>query len=103
LHMAAERQEKLIEMVKGFSDEYLDEEYKKLNIKLVEKLERKHDVPFKRGKLENWAGGIVYTIGQLNFLFDDSFHPYATPDDISVTSALKRRPQPTRHGTSVNY
>ena len=89
--MTAERQEKLIEMVKGFSDEYLDEEYKKLNIRLVEKLGRKHDVPFKRGKLENWAGGIIYTIGQLNFLFDDSFHPYATPDDISSYFGVKKK------------
>lgn len=91
MHMAAERQEKLIEMLRGFSDEYLDEEYKKLNIRLVEKLGRKHDVPFKRGKLENWAGGIVYTIGQLNFLFDDSFPPHATPDDISSYFGVKKK------------
>ena len=91
MHMAAERQEKLIEMLRGFSDEYLDEEYKKLNIRLVEKLGRKHDVPFKRGKLENWAGGFVYTIGQLNFLFDDSFPPHATPDDISSYFGIKKK------------
>ena len=89
--MTDDRQKMLIEMVKGFSDEYLDEEYKKLNIRLVEKLGRKQDVPFKRGKLENWAGGIVYTIGQLNFLFDDSFHPYATPDDISSYFGIKKK------------
>ena len=89
--MVSQKQEKLIEMVKGFSDEYLDEEFKDLNIRLVKKLGRKRDVPFRRGKLENWAGGIVYTIGQLNFLFDDSFEPYATPDDISVYFGIKKR------------
>lgn len=89
--MVSQKQEKLIEMVKGFSDEYLDEEFKDLNIRLVEKLGRKRDVPFRRGKLENWAGGIVYTIGQLNFLFDDSFEPYATPDDISDYFGIKKR------------
>ena len=77
-----QKQEELIKMVSEFSDEYLDEEYKLLNIKLVEKLGRKHDPPFKRGKLENWASGIVYTIAQLNFLFDNSFYPYITADDI---------------------
>ena len=89
--MTAEKQEKLIEMVRGFSEEYLDDEFRDLNIKLVEKLGRKHDVPFRRGKLENWAGGIVYTIGQLNFLFDDSIEPYATPDDIADYFGIKKK------------
>lgn len=78
-----QKEEELIAMVSKFSDEYLDEEFKQLNIKLIQKLGRKHDVPFKRGKLENWAGGIVYTIGQLNFLFDDSINPYVSADEIS--------------------
>ena len=77
-----ERENQLIELVSNFGDEYLDDEYKMLSIKLVEKLGRKREVPFKRGKIENWASGIIYAIGQLNFLFDDSFFPYATPEDI---------------------
>lgn len=76
------RQEQLIEMVSRFCEKHLDEEYKTLCVKLVEKLGRKREVPFKRGKLENWASGVIYTIGQLNFLFDESFEPYATPDEI---------------------
>ncbi len=76
------KQEKLIEMVSGFGEEYLDEELTHLCVKLVEKLGRKREVPFKRGKLENWASGIVYAIAQLNFVFDDSFEPYASADDI---------------------
>lgn len=77
-----EKKNHLISMVSGFSDEFSDEELKDLNIKLVEKLARKREVPFKRGKLENWASGIVYTIAQLNFLFDQSFEPTITADDI---------------------
>jgi len=76
------KEKELINLVSGFCDAELDEEYKDLSIKLVEKLGRKHEVPFKRGKLENWASGIIYALGQINFLFDDSFDPYATPDDI---------------------
>ena len=49
--MVSQKQEKLIEMVKGFSDEYLDEEFRDLNIRLVEKLGRKRDVPFRRGSV----------------------------------------------------
>ena len=55
------RQEKIIELVSSFCDEKLDEEYKELSIKLVEKLGRKHDVPFKRGKVEIWASAIIYS------------------------------------------
>lgn len=76
------KEEKLIEMTALFCDDYLDVEYKELSAKLIGKLARKHDSPFKRGKLEIWASGIIYALGQINFLFDDAFEPYATPDDI---------------------
>ena len=77
-----EREEHIIELVSSFCDDNLNDEYKELCIKLVKKLARKHDVPFKRGKVEIWASAIVYAIGQINFLFDKSFEPYKTPDDI---------------------
>ncbi len=84
------KKDKLVKMVSDYCDDYLDSEYKQLCIKLVEKLARKHEVPFKRGKLENWASGIVYVIGQINFLFDDSFEPYSTPDDICSYFGTKK-------------
>lgn len=76
------KQEKIIELTSSFCDEKLNDEYKELSIKLVEKLGRKHDVPFKRGKLEIWASAIIYALGQINFLFDKSSDPYSTPDEI---------------------
>jgi len=76
------RENELIEMTSSFCQKFLDDEYQQLSKKLIGKLARKHDVPFKRGKLEIWAGGIIYALGQINFLFDDSFNPYVTPDDI---------------------
>ena len=48
-----QKQQKLIDLVSNFCDDKLNEEYKELSIKMVQKLGRKHDVPFKRGKLEN--------------------------------------------------
>lgn len=76
------RQEQLVEMVSSFCDEQLDGEYKQLSIKLIEKMGRKHEVPFKRGKLEIWSSAVIYALGQINFLFDKSFEPYSTPDEI---------------------
>lgn len=77
-----EKQEKLIELVSEFCRDKLDGECRELCVKLIEKMGRKRDVPFKRGKLEIWAGGVVYAICQINFIFDESFEPFTTPDEI---------------------
>jgi len=78
----AEKAQKLIEMTTGFCDEYLDEDYKQLCEKLIRKMSRKRNVPFLSGRIEIWAAAIVYAIGSINFLFDQSFEPYAGGDDI---------------------
>ena len=44
--------EKLIQMTNGFCDSYLDEEYKALCEKLIQKMSRKRVVPFLSGKIE---------------------------------------------------
>lgn len=77
-----EKMQKLIEMTTEFCDEYLDEEYKQLCEKLIRKMCRKRNVPFLSGQLEIWAAAIVYAIGSINFLFDQSFEPYASGEDI---------------------
>ena len=77
-----EKQEKLIELVSEFCRDKLDGECRQLCVKLIEKMARKREVPFKRGKLEIWAGGVVYAICQINFIFDESFEPFTTPDEI---------------------
>ncbi|MGG4035213.1 DUF6398 domain-containing protein, partial [Paenibacillus cisolokensis] len=77
-----EKKERLLQLVRSFCQEYLDEEYEQLSMKMVEKLGRKRTVPFMSGKLEVWAAGIIHAIGTVNFLFDKSFQPYATVHDI---------------------
>lgn len=77
-----EMTQRLIEMTAGFCDEYLDEEYKGLCEKLIQKMSRKRNVPFLSGRIEIWAAAIVYAIGSVNFLFDRSFEPYASSEDI---------------------
>lgn len=75
-----EKTAELIGMTAGFCDTYLDEEYKELCEKLIRKMSRKRQVPFLSGQMKNWAAGVVYAIGSINFLFDKSFEPY-----VSVT------------------
>lgn len=62
--------------------ENLDENYSELCEKLVKKMGRKHDVPFKRGRLDIWASAVVYAIGSINFLFDQSFEPYMSAAQV---------------------
>ncbi|MBN1455927.1 MAG: hypothetical protein JW945_06735 [Methanomicrobia archaeon] len=77
-----DRKQKLSELTAGFCDSHLDEEYQQLCEKLIQKMARKRTVPFRSGRLEIWAAAIIYALGQINFLFDHSFEPYASADDI---------------------
>lgn len=76
-------EEKLIELTQIFCDQKLDYEYKYLCEKLIKKLGRKRDVPFQRGKIEIWAAAVIHALGSINFLFDKSFKPYITVEQIS--------------------
>ena len=78
-----QREEKLLEMIGTFCIQKLDNEYYQLCEKLIKKLGRKRDVPFQRGNLDIWAAAVVYAIGSINFLFDKSFEPYITAEQIN--------------------
>ena len=45
-------------------------------------MSRKRQVPFLSGKPETWATGIIYALGQINFLFDKSRQPNSTRDEL---------------------
>jgi hypothetical protein len=78
-----QKEQKLIEMTSAFCAQKLNNEYSQLCEKLVKKLGRKRDVPFQRGKPEIWAAAVVNAIGSINFLFDKSFEPYISTDQIN--------------------
>lgn len=78
-----ERQEKILELTRSFFEDKLDDEYLQLCVKMINKMGRKKDVPFKRGKLNIWAAAVVHAVGSVNFLFDKSFEPYASVSDIN--------------------
>ncbi len=60
----------------------INEEYADLSEKLINKLSRKRDVPFARGKSEIWATAVVHAIGSINFLYDKTFLPFSSLDKI---------------------
>ena len=79
-----EKTQTLVYMTGMFCDEHLDEEYRNLCEKLIQKLSRKRNVPFVYGSEEIWAASVVHAIGRINFLFDKSFRPYASAEDINT-------------------
>lgn len=70
--------------------EHLDEEYADLCRALVGKLGRKRPSPLTRGDLRIWAAGVVYAVGQLNFVFDPEQTPHATADQLSEWLGVKK-------------
>jgi Domain of unknown function (DUF6398) len=84
------------ERVIGLTDQVcadlLDEEYAGLARHVVAKLARKRPSPLLGGRAATWAGGVVWALGQVNFLFDRSTEPYVAQDESSMCS----RPPVTR-------
>ncbi len=54
-------------------------------------MERKRNALFMTERTEIRAAGVVQTIGAINFLFDRSFSPYATSDEISEYFGTKKK------------
>ncbi len=60
----------------------LNDEYAQLARRAAEVLSRKRPSPLLGGRAPGWACGIVYALGQVNFLFDKSSSPYLSPAEL---------------------
>jgi hypothetical protein len=65
-----------------FCQKYLNEEYANLARKMVAALSRKKPSPLESGRAKSWAAGVVYALGRVNFLSDDSQEPYMTMSEL---------------------
>ena len=70
-------------MIVAFCNKKLNDEYKGLCLRLLEKLCRKRPSPLLKGRQNTWAAGIVYAIGANNFIFDKSQEIHLTADEIA--------------------
>ncbi len=78
-----DRQQKIIELIRDFCIEKLNDEYLDISERLVKKLGRKRSQPLATGQLQVWAAAVIHAVGTINFLFDKSFKPYSTIDEIN--------------------
>ncbi|MFL0163460.1 DUF6398 domain-containing protein [Candidatus Clostridium helianthi] len=78
----ASKYEEIIEKIKSFSDEYLNEDYKNICVLATETLFLNYEEQFKKGKSFSWGAGIVHAIGTVNNLFDSKEKPYIKVADL---------------------
>jgi hypothetical protein len=82
--------EQVIALTDKVCADLLDEEYAILARQVVAKLARKRPSPLRSGRAATWAGGAVWALGQVNFLFDRSAEPYVTHDDLAGAFGLSK-------------
>lgn len=80
-----------IRMIGEFCDTYIDDEFKALCVKLAYELADTEGISFEDDTAENWACGIIYAIGQMNFLFDFQIKPYIDQDSLCHYFSAKRQ------------
>ena len=76
--------EEIAPLICEFCDDHLDEAYKVICLRLLEKLCRKRPSPLLHGRHNTWAAGIVYAIATLNFIFDRENPHYMPADAIAA-------------------
>ena len=82
--------ERVIALTDKVCADLLDEEYVGLARHVVAKLARKRPSPLQSGRPATWAGGTVWALGQVNFLFDPSTEPYVAHDDLADAFGLTK-------------
>jgi Domain of unknown function (DUF6398) len=66
----------------AFCRDHLNDEYRALAQDMAAALCRKRPSPVASGQPRTWACGIIYALGQINFLSDRSFEPYLAMADV---------------------
>lgn len=74
--------EAITTLTDSFCSEHLNRDYGRLTQRMTAALCRKRPSPLASGQSRTWACGIVYVIGQINFLTDPSTQPFMTTADL---------------------
>src|SRR3954462_7742612 len=74
--------EAITSLTDAFCREHLNEDYGELARRMTAALGRKRPSPLASGQPRTWAAGIVYVLGQINFLTDPATQPFMTTADL---------------------
>lgn len=102
------RYEQIAALTDEFCQKHLNDEYHELAQLMAAALCRKRPSPVASGQVRSWACGIIYALGQVNFLSDKASQPYMALADVctefsvststgsgkarAISDALKMRP-----------
>lgn len=78
----AERHRALVALTDAFCRGHLNEDYAALARRAIAALCRKRPSPLVSGQANAWACGVIYALGQMNFLSDESRRPYLSTQDL---------------------
>ena len=84
------RYTEVAQIIETFCDEKLSVEYKEICLHALQTLCRKRPSPIAFGVARTWACGIVYAIGQCNFIFDKTQPVNMTAAEIYEWFGLSR-------------
>jgi hypothetical protein len=76
------RHDQIVALTDGFCQQHLNEEYRELAQYMAAALCRKRQSPVVSGQVRSWACGIIYALGQVNFLSDKATQPYMPMADV---------------------
>jgi hypothetical protein len=82
--------EAITSLTDAFCHEHLNEDYRVLAQRMAAALCRKRPSPLASGQPRTWACGIVYVLGQINFMTDPSTQPFLTTADLCARFAVSR-------------
>src|ERR1044072_6232198 len=74
--------EAITSLTDAFCREHLNEDYSELAQRMAARVCRNRPSPLAAGQPRTWAAGIVYVLGQINFLTDRSTQPFMTTADL---------------------
>ena len=77
-----DRYEAVTEITDEFCRQHLNDEYADLSRRMAAALSSERPSPLERGRPRSWAAGIVYALGRVNFLSDDSREPHMTMSEL---------------------
>jgi hypothetical protein len=99
---------KITALIQDYCTKSLNQEYTDMASLVTAALCRKQPNPLLKGSIQAWACGILHAVGSINFLFDKSFPPYVSAQDLAhafgvSTSYAGARSKQIRDALDMNY
>src|SRR4051812_31777000 len=82
--------EAITSLTDAFCREHLNEDYRVLAQRMTAALCRKRPSPLASGQPRTWACGIIYLLGQINFLSDRASQPFMRMADVCAAFGVSQ-------------